>query len=209
MPLIWTTGSVELGAGGEEVETGLGQLGPAFARQSFVEFDPHCVQVTHVGRCVFTLGVGKFWATPIGRLLLLGDVLSEHFLDQILEPVTVGIGADQARRGLGAIDRPRHDPQIGLHDRKVEAGEMIELEPGRIGQDRLEVRRLVAAAGGESDEMLVAAAVGDLDDAQPVAIGEKPHRLGVDGDRAGGEHALGQVFFVEMDGHGLRHKRNE
>src|SRR3546814_20786909 len=49
--------------------------------------------------------------------------------------------------------------------------------------------------------MLVAAAVADLDQAQPVAQRVQPHGLGVDGDRTRGQHAFGQVFFVEMDGH--------
>ena len=55
--------------------------------------------------------------------------MPEQFLDQILEAVAVGVGADQPRGGAGAIERRRHDPEIGLHDADVEAGEMIELEP--------------------------------------------------------------------------------
>jgi hypothetical protein len=49
--------------------------------------------------------------------------------------------------------------------------------------------------------MLIAAAVGDLDEAEPVAAGIEPHGLGIDGDGARGEDALGQILFVEMDGH--------
>ena len=53
--------------------------------------------------------------------------------------------------------------------------------------------------------MFVAAAVGQLDDTQPVARRNQSHRLGIDGNRgAGGKHVAGQVFFMEMDGHGLR-----
>jgi hypothetical protein len=52
--------------------------------------------------------------------------------------------------------------------------------------------------------MLVAAAVADLDEAEPVAAGQEPHRLGVDGDRAGREDAFGQVLFMEMDCHWVR-----
>jgi hypothetical protein len=50
--------------------------------------------------------------------------------------------------------------------------------------------------------MLVAAPVGYLDQAQPVAAGMETHRFGVDGNGARGEHAFGQIFFVEIYGHG-------
>ena len=50
--------------------------------------------------------------------------------------------------------------------------------------------------------MLVALAVGQLHEAQPVAAGHQAHGLGIDGDRAVGElDVRGQVFLVEMDGH--------
>ena len=52
--------------------------------------------------------------------------------------------------------------------------------------------------------MLVAAAVRNLDEAESVAGQMEPHRLGVDGDRAGRKDALGQVLFMEMDGHDSR-----
>jgi hypothetical protein len=50
--------------------------------------------------------------------------------------------------------------------------------------------------------MLLAAAVRDLDEAQAITARMKAHSLGVDGDRPGGKHAFGQVFFVKMNGHG-------
>src|SRR4051794_19426877 len=50
--------------------------------------------------------------------------------------------------------------------------------------------------------MLVALAVGQLDQAQPVAAGHQAHGFGVHGERAVGECDIaGQVFFVEMDRH--------
>ncbi len=53
--------------------------------------------------------------------------------------------------------------------------------------------------------MLVAFAVGQLDQAQSVAAGQQAHRLGIDGDRNAGRKQLarGQVFFVEMDCHAV------
>src|SRR3546814_17760423 len=44
-------------------------------------------------------------------------------------------------------------------------------------------------------------AVADLHDAQAVAGRDQPHGFGVDGDRAGGKDAMGQILFMEMDGH--------
>ena len=64
---------------------------------------------------------------------------------------------------------------------------MVELEPLGIAQQRLQVGRGIVAARAEADEMLVAAAVGDLDQAQPVAARDQAHRLGVDRDRPVGE----------------------
>ena len=52
----------------------------------------------------------------------------------------------------------------------IEAREMIELEPIGIGEQRLQARRGIVAAGAEADQMLVALAVGQLHQAQPVAV---------------------------------------
>ena len=49
--------------------------------------------------------------------------------------------------------------------------------------------------------MLVAAAVGDLDDAQPIATEPEAHGLGINGNRTGRENACRQIFFVEMNTH--------
>jgi hypothetical protein len=80
---------------------------------------------------------------------------------------------------------------------------MVELEPARVGQHRLQVGRVVRASGPKADQMLVAAAVGDLHDAQAVAAELKSHRLGVDRDGPVGEDSFGKVLFVEMDGHAV------
>ncbi len=51
--------------------------------------------------------------------------------------------------------------------------------------------------------MLVARPVADLDEAQPVAQRVQAHGFGIDGDGPGTQHAFGQIFFVEIDAHGL------
>ena len=56
----------------------------------------------------------------------------------------------------------------------------------------------------EADEVLILATIGKLDDAQPIARGNQPHRLGIDGDRARAEQAGGNIFFVEVNSHSPR-----
>jgi hypothetical protein len=51
---------------------------------------------------------------------------------------------------------------------------MVELEAARIGEHRLQVGRGIIAARAEADEMLVAPAVGDLDEAEPVTARQQP-----------------------------------
>src|SRR3546814_12737861 len=81
----------------------------------------------------------------------------------------------------GAIDRRGDDAERVLERGDVEAREMEQLEPRGVGQDRLEHRRVIGAAGTKADEMLVAAAVAALDQAQPGAQRVQPHGLGVAG----------------------------
>src|SRR3546814_5930541 len=88
-----------------------------------------------------------------------------------------------------------------LDCRQVEAGEGIELEPRRIGQHSLEVGRIILAAGGEANQMFVTLAVDQLDQTQPVAVGDEPHGFGVHRNRALAQHAFGKVFFVKIYSH--------
>ena len=84
----------------------------------------------------------------------------------------------------------------------IESAEMVEFHARRISQQRFEVGRIIAGARGESDEVFVGAAIGKLDETQPVARRDKPHRLGIDGDRgAGREQIGGYVAFVKMNCH--------
>src|SRR5205814_212122 len=79
---------------------------------------------------------------------------------------------------------------------------MIELEAIGIAEQGLQVRRRIIAPALEADEMLVALAVRQLNEAQPVAAGDQAHGFGVDGDWTVGErHAGRQVFLVEMNSH--------
>ncbi len=160
------------------------------------------MQVTHVARGIVALRVVEVGAAPVARLLCLGNAFAEQFLDQHLEPVAVGIGTDQLAGDFGAIAGRRFHPEVIFDRGEVEAREMEQLEPCGIGQHRLEIGRVVIAVGRKADKVLVALAVADLDDAQPVADRDKTHGFGIDGHGAIGEDACGEVFFVEMHCHG-------
>src|SRR6476469_1720005 len=200
--LLGPAGEIEQRPGGQEFEARLREFGAVFAYQPLVELFLELVEVAHVARGIFALRVAKLRRAPVAGLLLLRQVDVEEFLDQFLEPVTVGVSADQARRGARAIERGGHDPQIGTHDADIEPREMIELESRRIAQQRLEVRRRIGASAGEPDEMLVALAVGQLNEAQAVAARDEAHGFGIDGDRPIREsHVCRQVFLMQMDRH--------
>ena len=68
----------------------------------------------------------------------------------------VGEGAGEARGDLGAVDRPRHDAEAVLEHGHVEAGEMEDLEHALVGEEPLQLGRLVMPA--ELNELGIAVA---------------------------------------------------
>ncbi len=80
---------------------------------------------------------------------------------------------------------------------------MEQLEPVRITQQRLEIRRRIVAAPPEADEMFLAAPIRELDEAQAIARRIQAHRLRIDGDWPLESHVGGQVFFVEIYAHSI------
>ena len=160
------------------------------------------VQEAHVGRGIILLCVAELGGTPVRRLLLLGNIGPDQLLHHVLQAMTVGVGAHQFRGDLGAKNRGGIDAEIMFDDREIEAGEMEQLQPRRVGKHSLQHRRVIAA-GREADEMLVAVSVGQLQQAQPVAQRIEAQRLAVDGDRPRRKDIGRQVAFVEMDGHEL------
>src|SRR5258708_32360124 len=90
---------VEPGAGRQELETGLRQLGAALARQHGVEPFAQAMKMQHVGGSVSELRFAETRRTPIARLLLLRQVDVEHLAHQILQAMAAGEAARPARRG--------------------------------------------------------------------------------------------------------------
>jgi hypothetical protein len=87
--------------------------------------------------------------------------------------VPVGIGAGQPRGDLGAIDRLRHHAKGVVERGEIEPREVKDLRDGRIGQQRLQVRR-VGVALGNLDDIGAAVAVRHLHHAEPVAMRVSP-----------------------------------
>jgi hypothetical protein len=83
---------------------------------------------------------------------------------------------------------------------------MEQLEHALIDQQALQLRRVIMAL--ELDESGAAVPGRELHQAEPVAIGVKPERLGVDGDDArSGEASRRQVALVKLWRWGLAQAR--
>src|SRR3546814_17281472 len=83
---LWPAGEVEFGTRGQEIETGLGEMLAAFARQPPVEVFAQRVEETDVGGGIVALRLGQPRTDPVRRLLLLGDVLAAQSPPQLLPP---------------------------------------------------------------------------------------------------------------------------
>src|SRR6185312_9723933 len=191
---------VETGAAWQELETGLREVGPAFALQHLVELCLQGMEMQDIRGGIAELLVAQFGGTPIGGLLLLRELDAEKVAAEILEAVAIGEGAREPRGDLGAIDRPCRDAEIMPEHGDVEAAEMEDLQDRGIGQQRLEAWRVIGA-GGELHEMRYAITGRKLDQAQAVAMGIEAHRFRVDGDAGAEREAGGKVAMVEMDAH--------
>ena len=118
----------------QKVEAGRSELGPPLARQPRVQRRAEPVQVENVRGGILDLRLAQLGRAPVARLLLLGDVDLEKLARQILQPMSVGIGPDQPRGDLGAIDRSRQHAEAVEQHRDVEPPEMEELQHRRIGE---------------------------------------------------------------------------
>src|SRR3546814_7068282 len=67
-------GEVQLGAGGKEIKTCLGQSGAMLAGEPFVQLFPEAVKIADVRRRIILLRFRQLRRAPVGRLLLLGNL---------------------------------------------------------------------------------------------------------------------------------------
>src|SRR5687768_14648757 len=82
--LFGPAGKVEHRSRRKEVEAGLRKLDPLLALQPDVELLLQPVQIAHVAGGIFALRIADLARPPVAGLLLLRQVLAEHFLDQFL-----------------------------------------------------------------------------------------------------------------------------
>src|ERR1051326_6547062 len=153
----------------QEIKAAARQFGAALARQHHIEPSSQCVEMQDVGGGIAQLLLAQRCRAPIRALLLLFQVDPEEVLAQVPQAVPVGECPHEPRGDLRAVERLRHDAEIVVEDRDVEPREMEELDDARIGQQPLQVRRLVTP-GGELHEVRVAIAARQLNEAQAVAM---------------------------------------
>jgi hypothetical protein len=171
-----------------------------FADQAGFQRILQLVQVKHVGRGIFLLGIGQNGGAPVRGLLLLGHIDADHFRQQVFQPVAVGEGAHQLGRDLGTPHRGGDDAKRLLQHGDVEPAEVEQLQRRGVGQQALQVGGSGLALG-DLHQMGIAVARGQLHQAQPVAARVEPHGFGVDGDDGAKVQAGGQVVLVKLDGH--------
>src|SRR5918995_6604793 len=93
--LFRPAGEVEPRPGRDEIETGFGQLHASLPLQHLVESRLDLVKIYHVQRGILLLRIRKDRCSPVRALLLLGEIDAKHFIDDVLEPMLVGIGPRQ------------------------------------------------------------------------------------------------------------------
>ena len=80
---------------------------------------------------------------------------------------------------------------------EIEARIVKERGDVRVGEDRLEVGRLVRPVR-ELHDMGISLAVGKLDETEPIAQGVEPHRLGIDGHARAERDAARQIALMKV-----------
>lgn len=141
--------------------------------------------------------VGQLIRRPVAALLLLGQINAEEFFANILQPVSICVGPDEARSDFCAKDVVRVDAQIALHDGDVETAKMEDFRDVLIEQQGLEVGRVIGMTVHLHD-MRVTVAGRQLHQAQLVADERQPLRFRINGDRAAKIQPIGQVVLMQM-----------
>src|SRR5262249_24068229 len=119
--------------------------------------------------------------TPVGALLLLGQINAEELAAQVLEAVAIGVGACQLGSDLGAIDGLSKHTQMLRQHSDIEAAEMKDLEQRAIHEQRLQARcRPILTV--ELYEMGHTATGRELHQTQPIPMRFQAQRLGIYGD---------------------------
>lgn len=159
------------------------------------------MQIEHVGGGIFELRGRQRLGRPVGGLLRLGNIDFQHFLEIVLQPMPICVGAAEARGDLGAEDRRGRDPEGVEQNGDIETAIVKNLLAGGISQHVDEVRGLLLA-GRDADDISRAVAGRKLHDAETVASRHQPQRFRIDGDGALVARGIfgGNIAFVITDG---------
>src|SRR5690606_10896077 len=94
---------VEIGPGGEEFEAGLRQIPALLTHEHGIEPCLDRVEIEDIGGSILKLLLGQLCSTPVRALLLLRKLNADELADEILEAVTVRIGAGELGGDFRAV----------------------------------------------------------------------------------------------------------
>lgn len=143
---IVPTRQIEPGPCRQELETGFGDVKPAFPDQPGCEDGFELMQIQYIGRGIIQLRICEHVAGPVRALLLFGQINTQKLFAQIFETMSICICPDQARGDFRTEYRVDIDTEVALHDGHIEPREVENLLDIRIGHERLEVRAVIGFA---------------------------------------------------------------
>src|SRR5512144_220943 len=197
---------VEAGTMRDEAEARLRQVTTALPLQHRVELLAQPVKPEDIAGRILELFRREILGTPVGALLLFRQLQSQQLATQILEAVSVGVGANQLGGDLGAVDRGTDHAEPPVQHPYIEAGKMKQLDDTLVGQQRLEIGRRVGGVGasgsdlgGEVHEMAYTVAPAQLYQTEAVAVWIETGRLRVDGDTFADRHTGREIAGVQLD----------
>ena len=125
-------------------------------------------------------GLARPVAVTRGLVHLDVDELQGH----VLQPVTIGVGADELARRPGAVDGIHADPQVVADGGDVEASEVEDLEdvgslqePLEAGRPLLQGHSRVEGCRRDLHECGPSRAIAELHDAEAITNGHEAHRF--------------------------------
>ncbi len=174
----------------------MSQFKAVFPFQAIVEFFPQSMKVQDVRSGILQLMGGQPFSTPVARLHLLGDIDAEDFLAELLESVLVGVGPDQSRGDLRAINRFHDRVEPGHQRNQIESCVMKDFQDFRIFQHPDQILR-IALLRSELNQVCVPVACAQLNKAKPVAKRIETHGLRVDSNHRAKIEVIRYVILIE------------
>ncbi len=131
---------------------------------------------------------------------MLRDVDAEKLLQQVLQSVTVGVGAHHLAGNLGAVDRGGQSAECVIHRSNIKAAKVEQLQNLGVFQHPRQVGRR-GLTFGNLHKMRMAVARRHLNQTQTISVGVKPHRLAINGYNRPKIEIIRQVALIQMVGH--------